>query len=103
MATTLPKVVTWLMAGSGPKIRPLAASIGEAFTKLNPGVGVEVTGGGSAAGIQALIDGRVEIAASSSLRLGGPSTVSATLDRPPGTTQVSASHATACGKPRTGL
>ncbi len=47
-------------------IRPLAAGIGEAFTKVNPGVVVEVSGGGSAAGIQALIDGRVEIAASSS-------------------------------------
>ena len=47
-------------------IQPLATSIGQAFTRLNPGFFVEVSGGGSAAGIRALIDGRVEIAASSS-------------------------------------
>lgn len=47
-------------------IRPLAISIGEAFTRLNPGVAVEVSGGGSVAGIQALIAGKVEIATSSS-------------------------------------
>ncbi len=47
-------------------IRPLATNIGQAFTRLNPGIAVEVSGGGSAAGIQALIDGKVEIAASSS-------------------------------------
>ena len=47
-------------------IQPLATSIGQAFMRQNPGVAVEVSGGGSAAGIRALIDGKVEIAASSS-------------------------------------
>ncbi len=47
-------------------VQPLATSIGQAFTKRNPAVAVEVSGGGSAAGIRALIDGKVDIAASSS-------------------------------------
>lgn len=47
-------------------IQPLASSIGQAFTRQNPAVAVEVSGGGSAAGIRALIDGKVDIATSSS-------------------------------------
>ena len=46
-------------------ILPLAQRIGDAFSEQNPGIEVEVAGGGSVAGIQALIDGNVDIAASS--------------------------------------
>ena len=46
-------------------IMPLARRIGEAFENLHAGLSVKVSGGGSANGIRALINGNADIATSS--------------------------------------
>lgn len=52
------------LAGSDTML-PLTRLLAQVFEKANPGVRVDVEGGGSTAGIAALIDGRADICASS--------------------------------------
>jgi len=56
---------TTLVIKGSTTIMPLARRIGGAFENLHPGLSVEVSGGGSATGIRALINGNADIATSS--------------------------------------
>jgi phosphate transport system substrate-binding protein len=50
-----------LSLGGSTTVQPLAEVLGEAFMKLNPGVTVQVQGGGSAVGVTSVGDGTVDI------------------------------------------